>query len=53
MKKADPVMTVSPSSNPTYGGKHPEDITGLTRFTIIFTIIIIFNFLKMSTIERC
>ncbi len=38
-------MTVSPGSNPTYGGKHPEDITGLTRFTII----IIFNFFKMST----
>jgi hypothetical protein len=41
-------MTVSPGSNPAYGGKHPEDITGLTRFTII----IIFNFFKMSTIEQ-
>jgi hypothetical protein len=49
IKKADPVMTVSPGSNPAYGRKHLKPLTGLTRFTII----IIFNFLKMLTIEQC
>jgi len=46
IKKADPIMTVSPGSNPAYGRKHPEDITGLTPFQIPIILI----FLKKSNI---
>ena len=37
-KNAAPVMLIPPGSGPTYGRKHPKDITGLTRINIIFNI---------------
>jgi hypothetical protein len=37
-KNAAPVMLIPQGSKPTYGRKHPEDITGLTRTSIIFNI---------------
>jgi hypothetical protein len=37
-KNAAPVMIIPSGSGPTYGRKHPKDITGLTRKVIIFNI---------------
>lgn len=43
-KNADPVMLIPPGSVPTYGRKHPKDITGLTRINIIFNIFLLSTF---------
>jgi hypothetical protein len=43
-KNAAPVMLIPPGSMPTYGRKHPKDITGLTRTDIIFNIFLLSTF---------
>lgn len=43
-KNAAPVMLIPPGSGPTYGRKHPKDITGLTRTNIIFNIFLLSTF---------